>query len=141
MLAESDTASRLIRSLRELADRHGFLVHAYCVMPDHLHFLIEGRSGTSTLIEFVTRYKQRTTHEFGGQLRGRLWQRYFYDHIVRREEDLGAIAWYIWMNPVRKQLAATSEEYAWWGSFTLEWKRHPRPAKGWVPPWKSDRAS
>ncbi len=35
---------------------------------------------------------------------GALWQRSYYDHIARREEDVLAICEYILANPVRKGL-------------------------------------
>ena len=37
-------------------------------------------------------------------IRGKLWQKGYYDHIVRREEDLRKITEYILANPVRKGL-------------------------------------
>ena len=40
-----------------------------------------------------------------------LWQKNFYDHIVRKEESLLKIAEYIVDNPVRKELVSEWEEY------------------------------
>ncbi|MBN2380988.1 hypothetical protein JXM67_14415 [candidate division WOR-3 bacterium] len=44
-----------------------------------------------------------------------MWQRGYYDHILRKEEDLEIVANYIWGNPVRKGLAETIEEYPFSG--------------------------
>jgi len=40
-----------------------------------------------------------------------LWQKNFYDHIVRKEESILKIAEYILNNPVRKGMALRWESY------------------------------
>jgi REP element-mobilizing transposase RayT len=78
---------------------------AYCVMPDHVHVLLMPRDGAN-VIRFIQSVKSRTTRAYGslgGE--GKLWQRGFYDHIVRREESISRIAEYIIANPVRAGLA------------------------------------
>ena len=135
VFAEAGWAERIIQRLLNNAKAHQFAIHAYCAMPDHFHFLAEGRSESSDLIRFVTQFKQQTAHEFG-TTHERLWQRYFYDHILRGRNGLDAVAWYIWMNPVRKGLCKEPEDYPLSGSMTVEWKRKKRPADPWKPPWK-----
>jgi putative transposase len=93
-------------------------IFTYCLMPDHLHFLISPlESGVSTLT-FTDQFKGKTTNlswKFGW--RGKLWQPRSYDHIVRAEEDLRAIAQYILNNPVRKGLVSQAEDWLWSGQF------------------------
>ena len=36
-----------------MATRERFIIHAYCIMPDHLHVLLEGSQETCDLIRFV----------------------------------------------------------------------------------------
>jgi len=134
VFAEAGRAEWIIERSLNHAKVHQFAIHAYCVMPDHFHFLAEGRSDSSDLIRFVSQFKQQTAHEFGS-VRGRLWQRYFYDHILRGRDGLDAVAWYIWMNPVRKGLCKEPEDYPFSGSMTVEWKRKKRPEGSWTPPW------
>jgi putative transposase len=92
-------------------------IFTYCLMPDHLHFLIApGRDGVS-VIDFTHQYKGRTTNQswaIGWQ--GKLWQPRFYDHVVRKEEDLAAIASYVLLNPVRRGLVADAAQWRWSGS-------------------------
>ena len=45
------------------------------------------------------------------------WQPNFYEHVLRREEDVSVTARYIIDNPVRKGLVSTWREYPWCGSF------------------------
>ena len=87
---------------------------AVCVMDDHFHFLLA--SIRENLINLIGRWKSYTTHLI--KLRERiekLWQRSFYDHGVRKDEDLIKVAEYIVSNPVRKGFAQSWREYpfAW----------------------------
>jgi len=134
--ASPKQAQWLIACLRREAGRNNFAVHAFCVMPDHVHFLTEGLLDQSNLQQFVSSLKRGTAWEIKKSTGSRLWQRFFYDHIVRKAEDADAIAWYIWMNPVRKGLCLRPELYRFSGTFTgtPAWSR--KPQEEWVPPWK-----
>ncbi|HKV28791.1 MAG TPA: transposase [Candidatus Acidoferrales bacterium] len=129
-------ADWLVESLRQEAALAGFSVYAYCVMPDHAHVLTFGLDTTSDLLRFVKRLKQRTGYEFRKRFHRELWQKKFHDHILRQNELVPSIAAYIWMNPVRKKLCRDASEYLHSGSFVLDWKKAPQPAKSWAPPTK-----
>ena len=96
------------------AERHRFVILAYCFMPDHLHLLLQGTQ-ESRLIPFVQRFKQTTGYRFKERTGRMLWQRSFYDHVLRGEEDIGDVAEYIWSNPVRAGLVADRDDYPHWG--------------------------
>ncbi|MBI4492399.1 MAG: transposase [Chloroflexi bacterium] len=87
-------------------------LYAYCLMPDHLHMalspLLPGRDVPHLLQAFKS-YTTRRAWTVG--LQGPLWQRSYYDHIARKDEDCRAICQYILDNPVRKGLV--SEAQAW----------------------------
>ncbi len=58
-----------------------------------------------------------------------LWQKGFYDHILRSGKAIDEAAWYIFLNPVRAGLAKTIEEWPYSGSFSLNGKAwRPRGA-------------
>jgi len=126
----------LIDCLRREAEASGFGIHAFCVMPDHLHLLAEGLEPASDLLRFVKVLKQRTGFLYQREFHEHLWQKKFYDHILRPHDVPDRIAWYIWMNPVRKSICAQPQEYPYSGSFTLRWERATRPEQSWAPPWK-----
>lgn len=44
-----------------------------------------------------------------------LWHLSYYDHVLRQEEDLHAVATYIWGNQVRRGLVGSAEEYPFSG--------------------------
>lgn len=78
-------------------------------MPDHLHLLVLG-SDRGSLIRFAQHFKQAT----GFRHRG-LWQRSYYDHLMRREETVADVANYIWDNPVRAGLVDDALSYPYSG--------------------------
>jgi putative transposase len=112
----TDLNQRVLDVLREEQARQNCAVFAYCLMPDHLHFLVSpGEDGISVLT-FTDRYKGKTTNQswtVGWQ--GKLWQPRYHDHIVRTEESLIAIAKYILDNPVRQRLVGNAEDWPWSG--------------------------
>jgi putative transposase len=116
--------------------RHSFLLHAFCLMPDHLHFLAQGNSPQSNLLRFVSAFKQRTAFAHKNRSDDPLWQTKFYDHILRTSDPVESVASYIWANPVRKGLCEDATLYPLSGSQTLDWKKLCGNSNPWQPPWK-----
>ena len=100
----NNKADWITEVMRAEAHLHQFLVDAYCVMPDHLHFLAFGKAPTSNLLTFAGSFKQKTAFIFQQETGVRLWQKNYYDHVFRASEKSNEVAAYIWMNPVRKGL-------------------------------------
>ncbi len=137
--ANARTARWLIDELRAHSAACEFLVHAYCVMPDHLHAMATGASETSNLLKFVMSFKQDTAANFARKTHRPLWQFKFYDHILRTADSADRVAWYIWANPVRKGLCADPTDYPFLGSFTEIGTKmlQGSAAADWTPPWKN----
>jgi putative transposase len=136
VFADAEQASWIVDELRQRSASHGFGVHAYCAMPDHLHALLRGLHTTSDLLVFMKNLKQTTAYEFRRKFRRDLWQKKFYDHILRRKDSVGRVASYIWMNPVRRGLCDDMLGYPHSGSLVLDRKREIAPVEIWTPPWK-----
>jgi REP element-mobilizing transposase RayT len=91
-----------------------------CLMPDHVHFLARPAVAGISVIDLVSRFKGKSTRvawQHGHQ--GVLWQRRWFDHIVRRSESLATIVRYIIDNPVRKGIVPVASDYCW--SKCMEW--------------------
>jgi putative transposase len=134
----SDKAKWIIEVLRAEALLHQFAVDAYCVMPDHMHFLAFGKVPTSNLLVLANSLKQKSGYVYQKELGLRLWQKNYYDHVLRSSEESNNFAAYIWMNPVRKGLCKNFEDYPFSGPFTRCWKNSPH-AEVWTPPWKKSQ--
>lgn len=83
-----------------------------CIMPDHLHLLLSLIDYSKKLQDWVSAFKRYTAKRIFDLHEVRpLWQKNFYDRIVRKEESLMEIAKYIIHNPVRKGIVSEWESY------------------------------
>lgn len=75
-------AGRPVLNALRAADAHTL---AYCLMPDHLHWLLELKE--HSLATVVGQMKGRSSRAYRAGLagNGHLWQRGYYDHAIRRE--------------------------------------------------------
>ena len=101
---------------RRTATLEAFAILAYCLMPDHAHFLLEGLRESSDFRRFARLAKQRSGGVHARAGKGHLWQEGYYDRVLREHEDIKGIARYILENPVRARLVSTPVEYPYLGS-------------------------
>jgi len=116
VFVSNNVVSHHLEVLVESARKYAFDVIAYCYMPDHLHLLVSGKETTSDLATFIRDYKQITGYQYRRQTGVVLWQKSFYDHVLRREETFHEVVCYILGNPVRGQLVGRPEDYPYSGS-------------------------
>ena len=119
--ADPTLAAPTIDLLCEHAAKTRVTVFGYCLMPDHVHLLLSP-SVDCDLVTFVGQFKnlaQRCFWRAGGQ--GLLWQKSFWDHFLRADEDVAVVLDYILKNPVRAGLVERWQDYPFVGSlvFTL----------------------
>jgi len=131
----SDQSARWLVGILQLGStQQAFQVRAYCIMPDHLHLLLQGMTPNADLLRFVGVFKHKTSFAFRARTGKTLWQTSFYDHILRGNEAPADVAWYIWMNPVRAGLAEKATDYPYSGPFCSEWTASGPPLTPWSPP-------
>ena len=82
---------------------------AYCVMPDHVHVLTQGLDAEASARTFVTRWKHATACAAWQGVRGRLWQRSYYDRVLRPWDETLTAVRYIIANPAGPGSRAGSE--------------------------------
>jgi putative transposase len=100
----------VFRSIMEGHLRQKSELMAVCIMPDHLHLLLAPLS--ENIIDLMGRWKGYTSHLIRDEgYEGRVWQRSFYDHALRKEEDVMKVAEYIVSNPVRRGLVKRWRDY------------------------------
>ena len=98
---------RLTRqAILEIPNRYsGILVDAYVIMPDHVHLILavqnvgpDGRQiAAPTSISTVIQQLKRAVSRVAGQS---IWQKSFYDHIIRNDADLAEARQYLANNPL-----------------------------------------
>lgn len=87
---------------------------SYVIMPNHLHVIIEilKRADTRpapTISEIICSFKSRTTNliikeiknEKIQQFDSKIWQRNYYEHVIRNEKEYYKIIEYIQENPIK----------------------------------------
>lgn len=109
-------ANAAVETLRQMADKNEVLVHAYCIMPDHVHLLLEP-SETCDIVTYVGRFKNLVLKEaWKLGVKRSFWQKSFWDHFLRHEEGLNEAIEYILNNPVRRGLVGEWQNYLFGGS-------------------------
>ena len=77
----------------------GLEIETYVVMPNHLHLLLSlenvGGAGPANLQTVIGLYKSGVSRRCGQPI----WQKSYYDHVVRGQEDHAEIWKYIENNP------------------------------------------
>jgi putative transposase len=136
LFSNSERCRHLLELLQTECASRNFGVPAYCLMPDHLHFIAEGLDPASDLLHLLKSFKIKSSRKCATREGLSLWQRGFYEHILRPGENAESVAWYIWLNPVRKGMVSKAQDYPFAGSFTgmkmpASWDAHD-----WRPPWK-----
>lgn len=87
-------------------------IYAYCLMPNHVHLLLE--TGSAPLAKFMQGLQQSYTQYFNRTHRkvGHLFQGRYKAIICDKDKYLLALVRYIHLNPVRAGLAKRPERYA-----------------------------
>ena len=85
-------------------------VDKYCIMPDHVHMILtidtdaDGRPQVApTVSRVVQQFKGAITKQVGRPI----WQKSFYDHGIRNQQDYNEIWAYIENNPLKYALKRT----------------------------------
>ena len=88
--------------------------------PTYVHRLFQLGEGMD-LSTAVKRFKARSAHRVNDYLhrQGTLWQKAFYDHAVRKDEDVQGITRYIVANPLRAGLVEHIGGYPLWDAVWL----------------------
>jgi REP element-mobilizing transposase RayT len=111
-LDDEDRESFLV-CLGEVIVRLGWLCHAYCLMDNHYHLLIETPEGNLSqgMRQINGIYTQRFNRRHGRV--GHLFQGRFKAIVVDRDNYLLELCRYVVLNPVRAAMVKYAERYPW----------------------------
>lgn len=105
---------RYLDDLSELATAHGLAIHAYVLMPNHVH-LLATPAGRDTLPRLMQALGRRYVRRFNSRHRrtGTLWEGRYRSTVVDTDRYLLACMRYIELNPVRAGLVDQPAAYRW----------------------------
>jgi len=96
LFANKDIAYSLKQQILDLSRLKQVKIYAYVIMPDHIHLLVS-LGAWATPGDYLRNIK-------------------FYDHVMRKDEDLNSTVEYILSNPVRSGKVSHWSNYPWCGS-------------------------
>jgi putative transposase len=104
---------RFLNVLGDVVVRCGWICHAYCLMSNHYHLLIETPDanvsrGMHLLNGVYTQWFNRRHHRVGHLLQGR-----FKGILVEKESHLLELARYVVLNPVRAKMVRSARDWLW----------------------------
>lgn len=113
---EADQVAHIVRDKIIAMQAKHYKLIAYCLMPNHVHLLIEnhvkemaqhsGKSAKYPVTETLRLLKGNTARFCNQALarNGQFWHDESYDHVIRSEEELKRTVQYILLNPVKAGL-------------------------------------
>jgi len=119
--------SRFLFLCQEGVERYGHRVHAFCLMDNHVHLLIQ--VGVIPLSKIIQNLSFRYTKYINHQTRetGHLFQGRYKAIVVDADSYLLELSRYIHLNPVRSGLCKKADEFEWsshrayMGSMDISW--------------------
>jgi putative transposase len=105
----------------------GYQLHAFVIMPDHLHLLITPTESVEKSVQLIKggfSFRAKRELEWNGQI----WQPGFTDHRIRDEEDWSRHLEYIRTNPIEARLVEDIALYEFIGFPNIEFPRGLKPA-------------
>lgn len=111
---EPEDYQRFLGWLKDSAKEYKVAIHAYVLMPDHLHLLASPatESGLAQAMQRVGRYYVPWFNAKYGRS-GTLFRGRFKTSLLEAERYLLACSRYVELNPVRAQLVADPGDYPW----------------------------
>lgn len=114
-LKDPNIAKLVVRALKSY-DAERYYLHAWTVMPNHVHVLFTVES-VSTLSSVIQGWKGATAFQANRMLArtGRFWQPEYFDVLVRTTRQFEFCLRYILSNPVKACLCAEIFQRPWSG--------------------------
>jgi putative transposase len=105
----------LLETLQHYRRAGHYKLHAFVVMPDHVHLILTPQA--ITLERAIGLIKGGFSHRLASKLP--VWQRGFTDHRRRNAQDKETRRAYLHQNPVRAGLSTTPELYPYSSAYRL----------------------
>jgi putative transposase len=111
----------MLIALQDAKDKFRFRLANFCIMPTHIHLLIEPVEGTSlsVIMQWLKTQSAKRWNTIHGSI-DHLWGNRYFARAVRNQQEFEYIMAYIDQNPVKAELASTPAEWKASGAFYKE---------------------
>ena len=112
LFINTELANIVVEQILSCRDRGFYKLHAFAVMPDHLHVLLTP-SETTTVEKAMQMIKGGSAHRMGHERPNKfpVWHAGFHDRWMRDAEEYRGSKRYTEQNPVEAKLVERSEDY------------------------------
>lgn len=109
-----DRIAKIIEDALLHFDGARYALHAWCVMPNHVHTLFTPRADFK-MSEILHSWKSFTAHECNKVLErtGKFWEREPFDRYIRNQRHFQNAVAYIENNPVKGRLFEEAKDWRW----------------------------
>ena len=130
----------LRNSFKKVKQKYDFEIYAICILENHFHCILKLKNSKniSVIIGSLKKYfsyyynnkpaKNNLPESLKSRKEAGVWQRRFYDHIIRSENDLNVHTNYIHYNPYKHYgilpkcwSFSTFKKFAYNGFYELNW--------------------
>ncbi|GAC1625340.1 MAG: transposase [Candidatus Acidiferrum sp.] len=112
-LADPEIAAYTEWPILRCAELDRYILHAYVIMPNHVHMLVEPRVPLAKITGVLKGVSARDANAALGRVGKPFWQDETFDHWLRNSAAFERIRHYIEGNPVSAGLAAKPEDWEW----------------------------
>jgi putative transposase len=105
--------AQFVRQLLRARDEYRWTLHAYCLLPNHFHLIVEATrlDLSSGMHRLAGRYAQRFNERYDRV--GHVFQNRFSSYVIESEEHFARALAYVHANPIEAGLCAQAEEWRW----------------------------
>ena len=111
---ENSDFEKYLEILKHYKKKYSFKLYAYCLMPNHIHLIIDIRK-MGDLARMMQGLTQTYTACFNNKYNkvGRLWQGRYKSMLIQKDRYLIDCLEYIELNPVRANMVSYPGAYSW----------------------------
>jgi REP element-mobilizing transposase RayT len=111
---KDDRLAEIVENASLHFDGERYALHAWCVMPNHVHTLFTPEAGFK-MSQIVSSWKSFTANKCNQALNrtGKLWEREPFDRHIRNEQHYRNAIAYIENNPVKAGLGEKPVDWRW----------------------------
>jgi len=112
-MSKEKVAALVVEALRNTDSLRLCKIHAYVVMPNHVHVLLEPVVELARITKLIKGGTARAANKMLGRTGKFFWQDESFDHWIRTSAEFERVRAYIERNPVKAGLAQRPEDWKW----------------------------
>jgi len=116
-----------LNTIQHVTKRYNWICHAYCLMTNHFHLLIETPDGNLSLgMRQLNGVYTQLFNKWHGRV-GHLFQGRYKAILIQKDSHLLEVCRYVVLNPVRARMVERPEEWKWSSYLATAGKTRPHP--------------